>query len=140
MTEVGGLQNHINRLFDDPFFSLGVRFGGDEESALWNPKVDVVEKENQYLVSAELPGIEKDNISVDLKGRTLTLSGERKAEKEVKEGNYHCQERTYGRFCRSFRLPEAVDPEKVKAEFKNGILTVEVPKTENEKPKQITVH
>lgn len=106
----------------------------------WNPVVDVYENDDAIVVKAELPGMSKDQITVDVEGRILTLKGERKSENETNEDNYYRRERSYGRFERSFSLPAEVDPEAIKAEYKDGVLKVEVPKPEARKPKQITVH
>ena len=129
----------MNRLFED-FFQPTV-FSG-EETAPWNwqPTADLYETDNQFVITAELPGVDKKDIGVDVKGRVLTLSGERSSENEVKEKNYHHEERIYGKFERSFTLPADVDPDKVKADYKDGILKIEIPKPEGRKPKQITVH
>ncbi len=114
----------------------------DEKEGLfaWHPVVDVYENDDAYIVKAELPGVDKDQITVDVDGRVLTLKGERKYEDEVKEGNYYRRERAYGSFQRAFTLPEDVDPDAIKAEYKDGVLKVQVPKPEARKPKQISVH
>ena len=111
-----------------------------EKAWNWNPAVDVYENDNAFVVKAELPGVDKDHIKVDIEGRILTIAGERKTESETKEERYHKRECFYGRFERSFTLPEGIDPDAVKAEYKDGVLKVEVPKPESRKPKQITVH
>ncbi|MFT4994653.1 MAG: HSP20 family protein [Paraglaciecola sp.] len=96
-----------------------------------NPKVDIMEDDKSYKLSAELPGLDLDNISLDLSDGILTLSGEKKSEKEEnKEGNYHLMERSYGYFKRSFSLPPSVEEDKIKADFKKGILSVSMPKSE----------
>ena len=103
------------------------------------PVVDVFEDKNDIVVKAELPGLDKDNIEVNLTDNTLTIKGEKKKEEEVKEENYYRCERAYGSFVRSVELPKAVHADKVKASFKNGILEVRVPKTEEAKAKEIKV-
>jgi HSP20 family protein len=133
------LHNRINRMFDDPFFSLG-RLSDEDSLGMWNPAVDLYEKDDQFIIKAELPGVNKDDIKVDLKDRVLTLSGERTYENEVKEENYYRRERSYGKFQRAFTLPADVDSEKIKAEFKDGVLQIEVPKPEDRKAKRVTVH
>ena len=106
----------------------------------WSPRVDVVENENAFELHAELPGIDKKDINVSVENGVLTINGERKAEKEEeKDGNYRYYERTYGSFRRSFRLPEHVDAGKIKANHKNGVLELSIPKTEAAKPKPIEV-
>ena len=137
--EMSTLQNRINGLFDEPFF----RSGHDDDGlslGSWYPAVDMFENDDKIVIKAELPGMDKKDISVDLKDQVLTLSGERKYENEVKEENYYRRERSSGKFKRSFHLPADVDPDKIKAEFKDGVLKVEMPKPEIEKPKQISVH
>jgi HSP20 family protein len=137
--EMSTLQNRINSLFNEPFFRSDRE---DDELSLgsWYPAVDMFENDDKIVIKAELPGIDKKDISVDVKDHVLTLSGERKYENEVKEENYYRRERASGKFKRSFHLPADVDPDKIKAEFKDGVLKVEMPKPEAQKPKQISVH
>ena len=137
--EMPTIQNRINRMFDDPFFRLG-RWTDDDSMGMWNPIVDLYEKDDHFVIKAELPGVDKNNIKVDLKDRVLTLSGERNYDNEVKEENYYRKERSYGKFQRAFRLPADVDSDKIRAEFKDGVLQVEVPKPEKIKAKQVTIH
>ena len=103
------------------------------------PAVDLYEEKNDIVVKAELPGIEKDNIEVSLSNHHLTIKGEKKNEKEIKAQNYYQSERSYGTFLRTLELPADVQGEKVKASFKNGILEVRLPKTENAKAKETKV-
>ena len=131
--------SRFNSLWDQ-FFASGPTSASRESLWNWNPAVDVYENDDAIVVKAELPGVDKDKIAVDIQGRTLTLKGERSSENEVKEENYYRKERVHGRFERSFALPADVDPDSVKAQFKDGVLTIEVPKPEDRKPKQITVH
>ncbi len=105
----------------------------------WYPAVDIIEREKEFLVRAELPGIEAKDVKVELRDGILTISGERKEEREGETGNYHRVERTYGRFHRSFVLPQAVDAAKVEATSKGGILEIRLPKSEAALPKQIPV-
>jgi HSP20 family protein len=139
MREMETLQNRINRLFDGNFFPT---FSLDDDMSLgnWRPVVDIYENEDTVVVKAELPGVDKKDIKVDLKDGVLTLSGERSHEKEVKEENYYRKERAFGKFHRSFNVPADIDPDKIKAEFKDGVLNVEIPKPEEKKPKKIAVH
>ena len=137
--EMDTFQNRISRLFDDPMFRT-VRFDDAESLGLWYPTVDMYEKDDNFVIKAELPGLDKNDISIEVKDRLLTVKGERKYDNEVKEDNYYRKERSYGRFQRSFTLPEEVDAEKVKAEFKDGILNIVIPRPEDRKSKQITVH
>ena len=106
----------------------------------WKPVVDIYDDGDKIVVKAELPGVDKKDIDIALKERVLTLKGDRSYENEVKEASYYRKERIYGHFHRSFFLPEDVDPDKIKADFKDGVLKVEIPKTEERRPKKITVH
>jgi HSP20 family protein len=108
-------------------------------SSEWAPLVDIAEDDKAYLIKAELPEVEKNDIKVTLERSVLTISGERKAEKEEKGKRFHRIERSYGSFVRSFTLPDDADGEHVSADFKNGVLHVKVLKTEKSKPKQIDV-
>ncbi len=102
--------------------------------------VDVFEKDDNIVIKAELPGVDKKDIHIDMKGNMLTLSGERSVDNEASEENSYRRERSFGKFVRSFHLADGIDPEKINAEYKEGILRLEIPKPEAEKPKQITVH
>jgi HSP20 family protein len=103
------------------------------------PAVDVFEEKDDIVVKAEIPGMEKDNIQLNLTDHTLTIKGEKKKEEEVKEENYYRSERSYGSFFRTVELPKEVHVDKVKATFKNGVLEVRMPKTEEAKAKEIKV-
>jgi HSP20 family protein len=129
----------MTRFFDDPFMRLG-RMADDDSMGMWNPAVDLYEKDDHFVIKAELPGVDKNDIKVDLKDRVLTLSGERTYDHEVNEENYYRKERSYGKFQRAFRLPADVDSDKIKAEFKDGVLQVEVPKPDEVKAKKVTIH
>jgi len=114
----------------------------DEETITvpeWSPLVDISEYDKEYLLKVELPEVSKDDVKVTVEGGTLTISGERKAEKEEKNRKYHRIERYYGRFERSFTIPDDAEPENVRAEFKDGVLRVHLPKSEKARPKQIEV-
>ena len=137
--EMPAVPGRLNRFFDDPFLRLS-RLADDSEMGMWNPVVDLYEKDDHYMIKAELPGVDKNDIKIDLKDRRLTLSGERSYDNEVKEENYYRRERTYGKFQRAFTLPEDVDSEEIKAEYKDGVLQIEVPKPEEKKARQVTVH
>jgi len=136
--EMPALSNRMNRLFDDPFFSIG-RMADDDSLGMWNPAVDLYEKDDHFVIKAELPGVDRKDIRIDLKDRVLTVSGNRTQEQEVKEENYYRKERSYGKFQRAFRLPTDVDSDKIKAEFKDGVLQVEVPKPIEIKAKTVTI-
>jgi len=127
----------MNRLFDD----AGRGWRKDEPAATttWSPSVDIFETETEIVVKAELPGIERKDISLNLEKNVLTLRGERRFEKETKEENYHRIERNYGGFSRSFSIPATVDEEKIRAEYRDGVLKIALPKKEQVKPKQIQI-
>lgn len=136
--DLTSIQERMNQIFEDALS----RTRGREEglrTGMWTPAVDIYEKTDSVVVKAELPGVEKDQISVEVKDGILTLRGERKFERDVKEESYHRIERAYGSFLRSFSLPVSVDQDKVSAKFKDGVLEVELPKKEKAKPKQIKV-
>lgn len=120
-------QDTVNRLLSEP------------ASRPWAPAVDIAETENELLLKADLPGVEMKDIDIQLENGTLALRGERKYENEKQDGGYHRVERSYGTFARYFTLPDTVDPEAVKADYKNGVLTVRLPKKELAKPRQIKV-
>lgn len=134
------LRREIDRLFDD-FHAFDFRrpsarslFGRELpslRSADWPvaPAMDLVEKDNAYEISAELPGIDEKNVEIKLANHTLTIKGEKQEEKEKKDKDYYLSERRYGAFQRSFQLPEGVDVDKIDASFAKGVLTVKLPKT-----------
>ena len=105
----------------------------------WVPAVDVSETDGEFKIKAEIPDVKKEDVKVTLEDGVLTIQGQRKQEKEDKGTKYHRVERTYGSFVRSFTLPDLVDEEKVKAEFKDGVLNLQLPKSEKAKPKAIEV-
>ncbi len=137
--EMSTLQHRVNHLFNEPFFRSDSE--NDElRMGSWYPAVDMFDDGETIVIKAELPGMDKKDISVDIEDRVLTLSGERSYDNEVKEESYYRRERAFGTFKRSFNLPADVDSDKIKADFKDGVLKVEIPKPEEKKPKQITVH
>lgn len=105
----------------------------------WNPAVDIVDADGELMLTAELPGLTKDDVSLEVEDGMLLLKGEKKAEKEEKTENYRLVERSYGAFERRFTLPRAVDPTKVKAEFKDGVLKVHLPKTKAALGKKVEI-
>ncbi len=139
MREMINIQEEMNRLFDR-FFSRDL-LAEDEFVSLgdWSPSVDIKEDKEEYVVTAELPGMKKDDVQITFSNGTLKIEGERQKEKEEKNVNYHRVERVYGKFCRSFQLPSSIQQNKISAEFKDGILTVHLPKSEEAKPKVIEV-
>lgn len=134
--DLAATKERFDRLFgrDDLWGAEGVTTAGE-----WVPAVDIVENDNALTVKVELPGVEAKDVAVTIDNNVLTLKGERRIEKEVKNENYHRMERAYGTFARSFALPTFVDAENVKAEFRNGLLTVTVPKKPNAKTRAVEV-
>jgi len=132
--ELENMNRQLSRLLDDTHFGL------TSETGQWVPSVDIRETDDALLVQAELPGIDKKDIHLEVRDGVLTISGERRYEKDVKEENVHRVERAYGKFSRSFSLPSNVDADKVDATMKNGVLEVRLPKRESAKPKAITIH
>jgi HSP20 family protein len=106
----------------------------------WTPTVDLFEKEGNYYLKAEIPGLEKDDISVTLSDGVITLTGKKESSHEEKTDAYHVKEMKSGTFTRCFRLPEEIDEEKIEATYKDGVLSVTMPKKEGSKPKKIEVH
>lgn len=133
----------MQRRLSTVFGRLPVRKEGGKDEAMtvaeWAPLVDIVEDEKEYLIKAELPEVKKEDVKVMVQDEVLTITGERKYEKEDKGKKYHRVERAYGSFERSFTLPEDADGAKVNAEFKDGILKVHVAKSEKAKPKSVEV-
>jgi HSP20 family protein len=105
----------------------------------WVPPIELIEKEDKFVVKAELPGMTKEEIDVSVMGDTLIIKGERKAETEAKEENYYCCERSYGSFFRSITMPSAVDAKKIKATYEDGVLEIALPKVSEVKPKKIEI-
>jgi len=128
------LQRSMNHIFEN-FFER------DEDSpvAKWSPRVEVTELDDHFEVSAELPGMKREDIKVELNDRILVISGEKQADYEKKDSSIHLCERVYGSFNRSFQLPSHVKVDKINAEFKNGVLKLNLPKVEEAKPKQIAI-
>lgn len=132
-----GLRRRFNQLLENNLFQ------DDAETAFsnvsWNPATDIFETKDDYVFKVELPGITKDDINIEFENGVLTITGERKEEKEVKEDDYYRCERCHGSFSRSFSLPKNVDSTKINANMKNGILELKVPKAEEAKPKAIPI-
>ena len=137
------LQERMNRLFSESYRSGGGSQGHEDDWALggsWAPAVDIYEQDGNIVLKAELPGLDPKDVDIRVENNTLTLRGQRKLDEEVKRDNYHRVERAYGAFTRSFTLPNVVDTEKIKAEYKDGLLRVTLPKREEAKPKQISIN
>jgi HSP20 family protein len=141
LPDLPGLRDEMNRLFDD-FFTW--RHWPEPVKGLlegeWSPSVDVAEKDGEIVVTAELPGVTKDDVDITITNDILTVKGEKKEEKEVKKENYHRVERSYGSFQRAIPLPTGVKGDEAKANYKDGVLRIIVPKSEEAKPKQIEIN
>jgi len=137
--EVDVLQNRLAKFFG--LAPASTTNGGQELMTLaeWAPSVDISEDDKEWLIKAELPEVKKEDVKVTVENGVLTITGERKFEKEEKDKKYHRIERSYGNFCRSFTLPEGADGAKVSAEFKQGMLEVRLPKNEKAKSKTVEV-
>ena len=136
--ELNELQNRFNTLFGRTALRPG---NGEEALALadWAPVVDISEDDKEFVIKAELPGLKRDEVKVTVEDGVLSISGERKTEKEEKNRKFHRVERSYGSFLRSFTLPEGADATKVNAEFTDGVLNVRLAKTPKAQPKTIEV-
>ena len=124
------------RVFEDAFTRL---FNEPQTNRPWTPSVDIYETENELVVKADLPDVDLKDIDVRVENQTLTIAGERKFEKQDNVAGYHRIERSYGNFTRSFAVPNSFDTEKIAASFKNGVLSVSLPKKEAAKPRQIKI-
>ena len=138
--EMEDFQNRLSTLFGRPLRRPDGHGREDITLADWMPLADITEDEKEYLIKAELPELRKEEVKVTVENGVLIISGERKFEQEEKKKKYHRVERGYGTFVRSFTLPDDADANRVKAEFKHGLLTVHLPKSERAKPKQIEVN
>ena len=132
-----GMQEEMNMLFDN-FFGAARR-GDDIGLVRWAPRVDIVEEKDAFELAADLPGLTKDDIKIEIHDNVLTLRGEKKLEEENKDKNYRLAERYSGEFVRTFTLPENVNKDGIEAQFHDGVLKVGIPKIEKAKPKQIEV-
>lgn len=128
----GSLQKEMDRVFEEFFRRSGLPMR-------WGPVVDVVENADSVTVKAELPGIDPKDVDISVSGDTLTIKGEKKEEKEEKGKSFYRVERTYGSFCRSISLPTGVEADKAKADYKDGVLSVTLPKSEKVKAKKIPI-
>lgn len=137
-SDILGMQKEMNKMFNR-FFRGGTLDEGDLTPSAWVPAVDLIENDDSYIAKVELPGVSKDDVKITLQDNSLTIRGEKKEEKETTESNYHRLERSYGSFQRSLALPGSVRSDKVAAEYKEGILTITLPKAEESKRKQIDI-
>ncbi len=127
------LQREFNKAFNRSL-ALSPQWG-----KIFEPDIDVIEERDRFFIKVDLPGLKKEELDIKVEGRFLTLKGERKQEKETKDKNYYACERFYGVFTRYIELPTDVKADQVKASYKDGVLEIELPKTEGAKAKQITV-
>lgn len=132
------LQSEVNRLFESVFPSQ-MSEADEPASAVWSPRIDLVETDDQYRMRVDLPGLSKNDVSITVEDNRLTIRGERTDESRTESENVVHMERTFGTFYRSLRLPKAVNEDKIKARFTNGVLSVDIPKTETSKPKTIKI-
>lgn len=132
------MQREINRMFNS-FFRDGTQEEGGLFPSAWMPAVDLAERDNDFVMKMELPGVDRNDVKITLENNILTIQGEKRQEKEAKESNLHRIERRYGSFQRSFTLPTFVKNDQGEAAFQDGVLTVTLPKAEHARPKQIDV-
>jgi HSP20 family protein len=137
LNEVSFFRNNLGKFFNDSFFDGPAL---NDQKKEWKPVVDIIKKDGKVIVAAELPGVNKENISIDVNEDVLTLKGERKYENEEKDTDYYRRERFSGSFSRSFVLPSGVSTEEINAEYKDGILKIEIPEAKKEEAKQITIN
>ncbi len=136
--ELEEMADRLNRMFARPTAS-GTNGKETMIVADWTPSVDISETEGEYQIKAEIPDVKKEDVKVTLEDGVLTIQGQRKQEREEKGTKYHRIERSYGSFARTFSLPDVIEVDKVKAEFKDGVLNLRLPKSEKAKPKAIEV-
>ena len=134
--ELDSLQSEFNRLFDT-FLGNGGR--ADVRARRWVPAMDLVETEDSLVLKADLPGLSKDDVNIEVKDDVLTISGERRAEHEEKADGYFRIERAFGGFSRSLTLPAGIDTDSINAEFTDGVLEVRIPKPEERKPHRVSI-
>jgi HSP20 family protein len=134
--ELSSLQTEMNRLFNAAFDTSPAGNGGNRR---WAPAMDLLETEDHFVLRADLPGMTESDVNIELEDNVLTVSGERKAEREEKREGFYRVERAFGSFSRSLTLPKGVDAEAVTAGFDNGVLEVRIPKPEQRKPRKITI-
>jgi len=138
--DVSALQSRMNKIFEDTLGKPLAESGGEHlATGVWTPAVDISETAEKIVMKAEVPGIPQEEIDIQVSGGVLTLKGERSFQKEDKAASYHRVERAYGQFVRSFALPASIDAEKIAASYDAGVLTIDLPKREETKPKQIHV-
>jgi HSP20 family protein len=134
--DLSKVQEQMNRFLGDSF----LRRANDSSLTTWAPEVDIHETEDALVLEVDLPGMEEKDLDIRVENNMLTVRGDRKFEKKVSEENYLRVERAYGSFSRSFSLPQTIDAESIKADYRNGVLTIRVPKREEAKPRQVKVN
>ena len=135
--ELNTIQSEMNRLFNTFFETPTTGNGGSLRR--WIPAMDLVETDNEFILKADLPGLTESDVKIEVEDNVLTISGERKSEREESQEGYYRVERAFGSFRRSLTLPEGVDPEAVRASFERGVLEVHVPKPEERKPRKVEI-
>lgn len=135
--ELHSIQQEMNRLFGAAFDS---QTGASNGSRRWIPAMDLVEEDDHFVLSADLPGVEENAVNLELQDNVLTISGERRSEHEERTDGYQRIERAYGSFSRSLTLPEGINPDGINASFNNGVLKVTVPKPEERKPRRVSIN
>lgn len=133
------LQDRMNRLFEETLARGAVKEGGEARFGQWSPVVDIIETDSEIIMKAELPGIDLDTIDLHIKDNVLTLRGERRFDNATRKEHYYRIERSYGSFVRSFTLPSTTDPGRVKAQLRDGVLEVTIPKRDGSRSEPITV-
>ena len=139
LREMATLQNEVNRLFGTFFDTPTTGAVSGNGVRRWMPPMDLVETDEHFILRADLPGMSEADVNIEVEDRTLTLSGERKAEHESNGEGYYRLERATGSFARSLTLPEGVDAEQIAARFENGVLEVRIPKPEERKPRKVAI-
>ena len=135
--DLNSLQDRMNRLFEEA--NRGWRSDEPSSTTAWSPAVDIFETEDEIIVRAEVPGMDRNDIELSLENNVLTLTGDRKLQKETEDENYHRIERSYGSFSRSFSIPAMVNEDKIRAEYNDGVLSIALAKKERARLKQIKI-
>jgi HSP20 family protein len=135
--ELASLQGEMNQLFST-FFG-DAPGAGNGQTRRWIPAMDLVETQDHFVVRADLPGLDENDISIELEDNVLTISGERNHEEKAEKEGYYRVERAFGKFARTLTLPDGVDPDAINAEFSSGVLEVSIPKPEQRKPRKVAI-
>jgi HSP20 family protein len=135
--EIASLQQGINRLFEDVFSQSGDDAG--DAMGAWRPPVDIIDTGKAIIIYAEIPGVDKAAVTIEVKDNVLSISGERTVDPGAGKGSYMRSERVFGKFQRSFALPAMIPTEKIAARFKHGVLKITIPKPEAERPRQVSI-